>query len=232
MERNGLGSRWMRRTRAWLVVSLIGTMVGGCNVVRAMREEMTDEQERREKKEKRDKKEHDDAPTQLSAPAHQLAPVPTADPQYFKDATDIPRKFKEKVGCAPCRALQVSVYPGFAMSQLQDPKVPLNADSFTLRDGVVGDVQPIQFMGPKPTIEGLKRQTFDLEADVDWGKLPAMIESTPITLKIEGAVVSHAIIKRDLPFSDTMSVRVYASGPRRNGSVQFDGKGNVLKVFD
>ena len=42
--------------------------------------------------------------------------------------------------------------------------------------------------------------------------------------------MTHIIIERDLPFSADIVIRVYVSGPRNSGFLEFDAQGNVLEI--
>jgi hypothetical protein len=59
-----------------------------------------------------------------------------------------------------------------------------------------------------------------------------MVKDAPAQLKIDGAKVTHMVLKRGRPFSDDVRWRVYVSGPRKDGSVEYDPAGSVKKVWN
>jgi hypothetical protein len=67
--------------------------------------------------------------------------------------------------------------------------------------------------------------------DVSFDKIPALAKTTLRDLGYESAKVSHVIIERNLPFSKATVIRVYASGPRDSGRIDYDATGEVLKVY-
>lgn len=159
-------------------------------------------------------------------------PVTVAAIDYFADATDIPAKIKAKLACSSCRALDINIFPDRAMVEMQDPKAPLEANQFEIRGGLVGAPTPIKFVGDKPTVESMAESSFDLEKDVSWPALAGMVKETNTRLKASSPTATHIHIQRALPFSKDVKVRVFASGERRNGFVDFDATGKVLKVHD
>lgn len=168
-----------------------------------------------------------------SVPAEPGTPPAALASAYFDDATGIPTALKAKAGCAPCRALEIVIYPTRANAQLQDSKKPLNFDAYSLSNGIAADPAPVQFSGPQPTVEDLRTQSFDIESDLDWPALAKSIEQTRTLLKdLEGLEITHVTIQRALPFSSDLRCRVFAKGTRRGAFVDFDAKGKLVKVND
>jgi hypothetical protein len=158
------------------------------------------------------------------------APASAGGADYFKDATSVPVKLKAKVG-GPVRLLEMSLYADHVAAQIQDPKKHDEANEYELRDGQVGDPDPIKFVGTAPTAKDLDEGTFDL-GTVDFGAMAKMVKDAPEQLKIEGGKVTHMILKRQRPFSNDVRWRVYVSGTRKNGSVEYDPAGGVKKVWN
>jgi hypothetical protein len=150
-------------------------------------------------------------------------------PDLFVDATSIPTKLKEKIG-GPTRPLEVIVYPGYAISQIQNPNKKLEADEYTLRGGTVGDSSPIKWIGKEPTEKDLEFQTFDI-GEADFTKVPAMVKEAPAKADVPDGKVTHMILKRPLPFEKELRWRIYVNGERKNGSVEYDAKGVFKKKY-
>jgi hypothetical protein len=148
---------------------------------------------------------------------------------FFLDASPIPTKFSAKVG-GSAHFLELTVYPGYAIAQIQDPKKHENVDQYELRGGDVSNEGPVKFVGEQPTAKDLDFTCVD-GATLDWTAVPKMVTDAPARLKIEEGKVSHAIFKRNLPFSKDAVWRVYVSGPRKDGSVEYDTKGVMRKVY-
>ena len=72
--------------------------------------------------------------------------------------------------------------------------------------------------------------TFDLK-EVDFAKLPKMIQEAPEKCEVPDGKVTHLIIKRPLPFSNKTSIRVYVNGERRDGNMEYNLDGTVKKVY-
>jgi len=160
------------------------------------------------------------------APAREPA---AAGPDLFVDATSIPVKLKEKIK-GPVRPLEILVYPAFAKSQIQDPNKKLEANQFELRGGTVDDGSPIKWSGNAPTEKDLAFQTFDLD-EVDFTKVPAMVKDAPAKAEVPDGKVTHMKLERPLPFEKEVRWRVYVTGERKDGSVEFDAKGVFKKKY-
>lgn len=146
---------------------------------------------------------------------------------YLRDAAGVPLKFQEKMG-APPRFLQLALYPTYVIAEIQDPRKKDNVDQFTLRDGHVGDGKPVRLMGPSDA--NLEANLFDL-AGVDFGAVPRMAADAMTQLAIEDGKVTHMMLRRWLPFTQEVLWRVYVSGPRKDGSVEYDPAGRLKKVW-
>jgi hypothetical protein len=177
-----------------------------------------------------------DSPTAETAKpgkhGHTEAPASGAAPAggYLQDASSIPNAFKAKIG-GPVHVLELTVYPDHVAAQIQDPKKHGNVDEYELRDGAVGDAEPVKFVGDTPTAKDLDEAVVDL-ASVDLGALPKMVKDATAQLKLDDGKVTHVILKRGRPFNNDVSFRVYVSGTRKDGSVEYDAAGKLKKVWN
>jgi hypothetical protein len=149
---------------------------------------------------------------------------------FFLDASPIPTKFTAKVG-APVKVLEMVVYPGWVKCQAQDPKNHEHVDEFELRNGSVGPGAPVKFVGKPPTAKDLDTVTFDI-GTIDFAQVPKMVKDAPVQLKLEDGKTTHMILKRGVPFNNDVRWRVYVSGSRGSGSVEYDPQGNMKKVWN
>jgi hypothetical protein len=148
---------------------------------------------------------------------------------YFQDASSVPGKLKEKIR-GRVRLLELALYPTYAFAKIQDPVKLENVDSYELRDGRVGDGEPVKFIGQVPTEQDLEAITFDVST-IDAVAVPRMAADAIKQLGIEGGQVTHMLLKRGIPFNNEVRWRVYVNGTRRNGSVEFDPSGRTVKVW-
>jgi hypothetical protein len=147
---------------------------------------------------------------------------------YFRHASSVPGKLRAKIG-GPVKLLKLGVYPEFVEAEIQDPKKREHVDKYELRDGAVGDGVPIKFVINTPTAKDLDAVTIDI-GSIDFAAVPRMVRDAPAQLKIEGGSVTHMLLQRDLPFSQEVRWRVYVSGTRGDGSVEYDPAGHVKKA--
>jgi hypothetical protein len=149
---------------------------------------------------------------------------------FFEDATSINPKFASAVGGA-AKFLELNVYPGYAIAQIQDPKKHENVDGYELRSGSVENTGPVKFIGSKPpTAKDLDFICVD-GATVDWTKVPEIIKDATAKVNVEGGHVSHLIFKRNLPFKKDPVWRVYVDGERRSGSAEYNIDGSFRKIY-
>jgi hypothetical protein len=174
-----------------------------------------------------------ESPT-IGGPAKKAVKTPSLgvgsdEGDLFLNATGVPTKFKEKVG-GPVRALELILYPQFAKMQAQDPKKKENVDEYEYRNGSVDDPAPVKLMGDSDQ-KTLEANLFSLDT-VDFTAVPKMVQDATQRLNLEDGKVSHMILKRGLPFNKDVRWRVYVNGTRKNGSVEYDEKGNMKKVWN
>ena len=166
----------------------------------------------------------DKKPSKASSPG-----AGVEDTDLFANASDVPVKFKEKCG-GPVKALELILYPQYAKLQAQDPKKKENIDAYDYRNGSVDDPAPVKLMGDSDQ-KTLEDNLFSLET-VDFTAVPRMTKDAAQRLNLEDGKVSHMMLKRGLPFNKDVRWRVYVNGTRKNGSVEYDEKGNMKKVWN
>ncbi|MEO5874515.1 MAG: hypothetical protein ABIS86_09035, partial [Streptosporangiaceae bacterium] len=152
--------------------------------------------------------------------------APAAPGGYFSDATSLPTAFTAKIG-KPLKILQLVIYPEYAILQAEDPGKKGNVDRYMLR-GNVGDPEPVQLAGDEK--DRLDQHLLPV-ASVDFSLVPKMVKDARARLRYEGAEVSHIILDRGIPFFDDIVWRVYVSGPRDSGRVEYTTRGQVRKVY-
>jgi hypothetical protein len=148
---------------------------------------------------------------------------------FFDDASSIPTKFAEKRGGA-AKFLELVIYPEYANAQLQDPAKRENVDAYELRNGKVSEEGPVKFTGEAPTAKDLDEACIDAKT-VDFAVVPKIVKDAVVQTKIEDGKVTHIMFSRPRPFSNDPRWRVYVNGARKNGSVEYDIKGTMVKVY-
>ncbi len=173
----------------------------------------------------------DDDPSSDTAPGPEPgAPAEPGHTGYFRDATSIPGKLGAKIG-EPVRVLELVVYPDYVITEVQNPRKRGNVDRYTLRNGVVDDGEPVHLMGEMKSAKDVDAAVVDL-ASVSFGVVPKLVHETKHRLRIEDGKVTHAILDARRVFHKQVTWRVYMSSARKDGSVEFDLHGHVVKVYD
>ena len=139
-------------------------------------------------------------------------------------AADVIAEIGVARGAAPLRILEAIIYPGYAFAQVQDPSIPANVDEYQWRD-TLGSPAPVTLSG-----DGDLEANLFSDTEVNWAAIPALVEAALAQIPIEGAEVTHVIVQRNLPFTDTVQIRVFVNGTRGSGYLDADAQGNILAV--
>ena len=162
-----------------------------------------------------------------AAPAASVpaAPVSLFDPA---GATALIGTYEAAVGGAPTKLMNVTIYPDYAFATAQDPANPLHVDEYPYRAGVVGASSPVTLVG-----DGDLESNLFATTDVDWTFLSRAVAEAPSLMPtVEEGVVTHIIVERSVFTPDfSVVVRVYVSGPRGGGYVEYSAAGALLQVM-
>jgi hypothetical protein len=169
------------------------------------------------------------AVTEAKQAAEGMSRAATTQENLFEGraAVDLIGKFSQHLGGRPVRATQLVLYPEYAMIQAQDPAKPTHVDRYMYRHGVISDPDPVN-------VQSLRGKLDDHLVSLDQvalDKLPELIAATLRDLAYEEAKVSHVIVENNRPFSKHVVMRVYASGPRESGRIDYTAQGKVLRVY-
>lgn len=167
----------------------------------------------------------------VTVPAETVPPVPpttvpVAPTNLFTgtQAADVIAQIAAARGAAPLRILQALIYPEYAFAQVQDPSIPVNVDEYSWR-GTLGTPAPVTLMG-----DGDLEANLFSDTEVNWAAIPVLVDTALAQIAIEGAEVTHISIQRNLPFTDTVQIRVFVNGTRGSGYLDADAQGNVIAV--
>lgn len=169
-----------------------------------------------------------DAPATAAREASSQPPPPPVD--YLRDPRPLRSRLESKVG-RPVRLLSLAIHSGHASADVQDPRMPEHVDQYEFSGNGISDPTPVKLFGRRLTAEQLTKRTFDF-TDVELGAIPKMVAEAPARTRIADGKVTHVICRRALPFSTDVRCRVYVRGGRKDGSVEHDGKGAAVRVFD
>lgn len=134
--------------------------------------------------------------------------------------------FKEHLGSKKLEAKQLLLYPNYAFIEAKNPKNPKHFDRYTLRNGRVGDANPIA----NTRLKDVGPKLFDPDKVVVQA-IPKLIARTVSELGYEQGEASHVIIESNLPFSKDVVIRIYVKGPRDSGRIDYRSNGTELRVF-
>jgi len=160
-------------------------------------------------------------------PADGPAPPATPGADFLVDASAAIDAIKKRVGGSAVRVKQVSLYPKYVSVEAQDPNKKDHVDQFEFRDAQVSAPTPVKFTG-EPTLEKIEATLFGID-EVDFKKIPGLIEDTAKRLPFEDGKVTHVIVERSVHFKDAVVVQVRMKSPRNNGFVVYDASGKMLK---
>jgi hypothetical protein len=127
-------------------------------------------------------------------------------------------------GTEPMQLLSVLVYPEYLTAQGQGPGVEETIIEYRWT-GQLEPATPVQVAPGGDVAAGL----FGSD-EVAWSAIPALIEEAPAAVSVEGGVVTHVDVKRSLPFSADIRIRVYVSGPGGDGFVDGDAAGSMISI--
>ncbi|HEX8734439.1 MAG TPA: hypothetical protein VF721_03900 [Pyrinomonadaceae bacterium] len=154
-------------------------------------------------------------------------PIKPANAEDFFESdalSEFEPKIAEKIG-GEVKALDLTIYENYLKIQVQDPQKKENVDSYDYKNGVIDEPVPVRLIGGG----NLEENLFKLK-EVNLAKIPELIDEAREKSKdLEGAKVSHVIVKKDLPFSNKIKIRVYLSGTRKSAWLVANASGNVLE---
>ncbi|HEY6560340.1 MAG TPA: hypothetical protein VI072_23815 [Polyangiaceae bacterium] len=169
------------------------------------------------------------AVTEAKQAAEGMSRAATTQENLFEGraAVDLMGKFSQHLGGKPVRATQVVLYPEYALVQAQDPAKPTHIDRYMYRNGAISEPDPVNVQ----SLRGKLDDNLVSMDEVALDKLPELIAATLRDLAYEEGKVSHVIVESNRPFSKHVVIRVYVSGPRESGRIDYTAAGKVLRVF-
>jgi hypothetical protein len=137
--------------------------------------------------------------------------------------------WKDAIGPS-IQAVDVTVYPDYAILEARDPDVPRHVDRWHYeRDGDLLDPDPVSMTDEEEN--ALDLEAFPLDS-VSWDVLPALVDEALVATDVEDPTSTYVTANRDRPATEAVRLWVYVSGERSSGWLVADARGNVLEVYD
>lgn len=125
----------------------------------------------------------------------------------------------------PLVVRRVVLYESYMFAEVRDPANPEHLDEYTVRDGALIGVEPIQLTGDDKALADL----YAAEA-VDWDAIGALAASGGAPLDVEGRA-THVVVALDSSSRRRGVLATgYVSGPRRAGRWTADADGVVIET--
>jgi hypothetical protein len=121
------------------------------------------------------------------------------------------------------KALRVEIRAHDLTLQAEDTSAPGAVLELHYRDGKVGDAEHATLRGKGQLDDNL----FELD-DVKLDAIPQLTREAIERVDPENGNVSLVLVRRNLPDSDDVRIRVYVSSPRKSGHVDADVRGNLF----
>jgi hypothetical protein len=107
--------------------------------------------------------------------------------------------------------------------QAQDPSASGAVVELHYRDGKLGEPERATLRGKGQLADNL----FDL-SEIKLDAIPALTEQAVQRIDADAGQVDYVLVRRNLPDTDDVRLRVYVSSPRRSGFVDADREGQLL----
>jgi hypothetical protein len=133
-------------------------------------------------------------------------------------------KLKEKVG-GKVMALELTLYPDRALLQAEDPNKKGNVHQYEFANGTVGDPIPVTLTTVGEDAK-LDANLFDL-SEVNLAAIAALKDAAINKAGAADAQVTHMVVRRALPETTDVRIRVFVSGSGGGSVVEADAQGAV-----
>ncbi len=132
-------------------------------------------------------------------------------------------ELQEAVGKPP-RALELTIRREHLVLQAQNPKAPAEVLQYVYQDGVVSDPVTVELRGDGDLEDNL----FPL-GEVKLDRVPDLCEKARQKVDPDAGRVSHVLVRRNLPESMDVQLRIYVTSPAKDGYLDADRNGNAIE---
>jgi ribosomal protein S27AE len=144
----------------------------------------------------------------------------------FNDSGRLRAKFEAALG-GRVMLKELVLYDTYAIFSAQNPTNKDHVDRYTYRNGEVGDSDPVSLGSDKKNLDSI---LFPLDT-IDFAMIPGLCERARTALKeVENGKISHIIIEKGSFGRGDPVIRVYISGERDSGYVEYSLKGQQKRV--
>lgn len=127
-------------------------------------------------------------------------------------------------------AVDVSIYPDYAILEARDPEVPRHVDRWHYeRDGDLLEPDPVSLTDEQEA--ELELRAFPLDS-VSWDRLPDLVDQAIASTDVEDPTSVYVTVYRDRPTTEAVRMRIHVSGERSSGWLLADARGNVVEIYD
>lgn len=123
------------------------------------------------------------------------------------------------------KLLRLEIRPSELLLQSEDVSSPGSVVEVRFRDGKAGEPEQATLRGKGQLADNL----FDL-SEVKLDALPELAREAVRRVDAENGSVESILVRRALPESDDVRVRVYVSSPRQSGYIDADRTGQLLSL--
>jgi hypothetical protein len=124
---------------------------------------------------------------------------------------------------APGKLLRLEIRPNQLLMQAEDQGAPGTVVELRYRDGKVSAPEQATVVGKGRLADNL----FEL-SDVKLEAIPELAQKAVRRVDPENGAVELVLVRRALPESDDVRLRVYVDSPRQSGYIDADRTGQVL----
>lgn len=121
------------------------------------------------------------------------------------------------------KLLRLEIRSGELTLQAEDPSTPGGVIELHYRDGKVSEPEPAALRGKGQLADNL----FDI-SEVKLDAIPELTREAVRRVDAEAGSVDFVLVRRNLPDSDDIRLRVYVVSPRQNGHLDADHAGQPL----
>jgi hypothetical protein len=131
-----------------------------------------------------------------------------------------------KVGADPMQVVEVTIIPTVITVEAIDPNAETELNQWTYTAGTVGPSRPIDY---DDDTEALQQNLFAVN-EVSTGAMVSAINNAIAASAIEGGQVQSLIIKRNIPFDESVTMFINVEGERSSKQVRADVTGQITEV--
>lgn len=121
------------------------------------------------------------------------------------------------------KLLRLEIRPSELIMQVEDPTASGSVVELHYRDDRVGEAEPVTLRGKGK----LKDNLFNL-SDVKLDTLPELSREAVRRIDAENGRVDLVLVRRNLPHSEDVKLRLYVASPRQSGHLDADHTGQPL----